>query len=144
MKLRIILLALLLSLLMCAAQAEAPQATAVPEYTGYVYIETNGQFRWYPLAMTAEESYHITVRNVAEDGSEMTNVVAITDTGVHMESSTCENQDCIGQGEVTLKNRDTRILSNYIICLPHQVVVQLYTPEEFQQWYVDYMNEQQQ
>ena len=43
---------------------------------------------------------------------------------------------------MTLENRELRILSNYIICLPQQVVVQLYSPEEFEQWYVAYMSGQ--
>jgi hypothetical protein len=47
-----------------------------------------------------------------------------------MEDSTCENHDCVEQGMVTLENRDERILSNMIICLPNQVTLQLFTPEE--------------
>ena len=47
-----------------------------------------------------------------------------------MKSSPCDNQDCVKQGEVTLANKDERILSNMIICLPNQVVLELYTPEE--------------
>ena len=47
-----------------------------------------------------------------------------------MEEANCQNQDCVGQGEVTLENRYERILSNMIICLPNQVVLQLYSPEE--------------
>lgn len=76
------------------------------------------------------------VKQLAEDGHEMINIIRITDKAVFMESSTCENQDCVGQGEVTLENKELRILSNYIICLPHQVVVQLYSAEEFHQWYI--------
>ena len=144
MKLFPLLLSLLLGLAMPPALAEETTAepTAAPEYTGYVYIEANGQFRWYPLALTPEESYHITVRSVAEDGSELSNVIAITDTGVYMESSTCENQNCVQEGTVTLENRETRILSNYILCLPQQVVVQLYSAEEFNQWYQAYIQSQ--
>ena len=47
-----------------------------------------------------------------------------------MEDSTCANHDCIDQGIVTLENRKERILGNMIICLPNQVCLQLYTPEE--------------
>ena len=47
-----------------------------------------------------------------------------------MESATCENHDCIEQGIVTLENRQTRPLMNYILCLPNQVSIALYTPEE--------------
>jgi hypothetical protein len=47
-----------------------------------------------------------------------------------MEDSTCENHDCVDQGEVTLENRKDRILGNMIICLPNQVTLQLLTPDE--------------
>ena len=47
-----------------------------------------------------------------------------------MESSNCENQNCIGQGEVTLENRETRVLFNMVICLPHGISLELLTKEE--------------
>ena len=64
------------------------------------------------------------------DGTEVENVIHLTPDGVYMEDSTCENHDCVEQGEVTLENREERILSNMIICLPNQVWLQLFTPEE--------------
>ena len=39
------------------------------------------------------------------------------------------------QGTVTLENRDERILYNMIICLPNQVMLELYTPEEVLEMY---------
>lgn len=143
-----ILMAIMISLCLLPACAETatPSETSgtksFEDYKGFVYVELNGQFRWYPLADSAEESYSVTVRQTTEDGKELHNVIHITDQGVVMESSTCENQDCVGQGEVTLENRELRILSNYIICLPQQVVVQLYSTEEFLQWYSSYMSVQ--
>ena len=70
--------------------------------------------------------------NIAEDeiGTETENVVHLTPEGVYMESSTCEGHDCVLQGEVTLENRKDRILGNMIICLPNQVCLQLFTPDE--------------
>ena len=47
-----------------------------------------------------------------------------------MEKSTCENQDCVNQGLVTLENRDARVLYNMIVCLPNQVMLELYTYDE--------------
>jgi hypothetical protein len=47
-----------------------------------------------------------------------------------MESATCENQDCVHQGEVTLENKNARVLENLIICLPNQVYLELYSTEE--------------
>ena len=57
-------------------------------------------------------------------------MIHLTPDGVYMEDSTCANHDCVNQGTVTLENRNDRILGNMIICLPNQVTLQLYTPEE--------------
>ena len=48
----------------------------------------------------------------------------------YMESSNCDNQNCVGEGEVTLENRKSRILFNMVICLPHQLSLELLTPSE--------------
>ena len=57
-------------------------------------------------------------------------MVHISSEGVYMEKSTCENQDCVNQGLVTLENRDARVLYNMIVCLPNQVMLELYTYDE--------------
>ena len=49
-----------------------------------------------------------------------------------MEASNCENQNCVQQGEVTLENRDSRALLNMVICLPHNLTLELLTPAETQ------------
>ena len=54
-----------------------------------------------------------------------TNVIHITRGGFHMASSTCDNQLCISQGEVTTENYSWRILGPYVLCLPNQVELQL-------------------
>ena len=95
---------------------------------GYVLVQTATQSGWLPLPDEGEYSYPL--RQVLPDGSEAENLIHLTADGVYMEDSTCENHDCIAQGTVTLENRDERILSNYIICLPNQVFLQLFTPEE--------------
>lgn len=57
------------------------------------------------------------------DGGE--NVIEITENGVYMKSSTCQNQNCIKQGCVTPENAAGRALGGWIICLPNGVSVQL-------------------
>ena len=57
------------------------------------------------------------------------NVIAVTENGVYMADSTCDNHDCIEQGEVTPGNLETRALRNWIICLPNQVTVELVTED---------------
>ena len=131
-----ILTAALMLLACFATSAEAPEsaATLTPEdgapqpAKAYVLVSTATQAGWLPLPEEGEVSFPL--RQVLPDGTEAVNVIHLTPEGVCMEDSTCENHDCVQQGMVTLENRDERILSNMIICLPNQVVLQLLTPEE--------------
>ena len=59
----------------------------------------------------------------------MSNTIHVTPDSIWMEHSTCDNQDCVMQGTVSLDNMETRVLSNMIICLPNEVVLELHTPE---------------
>lgn len=94
------------------------------EVRGHVVITINGRQYGDPIPMDRDKI--ITVRQ--EDGK--INRVHITPEAVYMESSTCENQDCIGEGEVTLENYKTRILSTFIICLPNGVQVEMVPVQE--------------
>jgi hypothetical protein len=60
------------------------------------------------------------------------NEIEITKSGVRMHFSTCDNQDCVKQGEVTPENFRSRILSNWIVCLPNGVSVELISEEDGQ------------
>ena len=60
------------------------------------------------------------------------NVIHVTPDSVWMESSTCDNQDCVEQGVVTADNRQARVLGNTIVCLPHRVLLELFTADELQ------------
>jgi hypothetical protein len=116
-----------------SSQAPQPQATAEPTDSpkpakGYVLVTTATQSGWLPLPEEGEVSYPL--RQLLPNGTEAVNTIHLTPEGVYMEHSTCDGQDCVQQGEVTLDNRDARILGNMIICLPNQVTLQLFTPEE--------------
>lgn len=91
-------------------------------------LPSSGQYGLIPLPAEGEVSYPI--RQTFADGTETENVLHLTPEGFSMESSTCKNQDCVGQGEVTLENREERVLQNCVICLPNQVMAELYTAEE--------------
>ena len=112
------------------APAEAPAATPQPA-NGYVLVSTATQMGFLPLPEEGEYSYHL--KQILPDGTPAENVLHLTPDGVWMEDSTCENHDCVQQGEVTLDNRRDRILGNMIICLPNQVTLQLLTPEEIEE-----------
>lgn len=97
---------------------------------GYVYIKAAGQGRWFTLP---EEETSIQLRRNDSNGEEIRNIIAFTPDSVYMKESTCENQDCVMQGVVTLENRASRVLKNSILCLPNDVIIELYSAEEMKE-----------
>ena len=91
----------------------------------YLIVKTAGGV-YLPIPLNSDNAF--TVKQ--SDGSE--NTVHIGKNSFYMESSNCKNQNCVEQGEVTLENRDTRALMNLVICLPHNLSLELLTPEEAQ------------
>ena len=90
---------------------------------GYVVLTVGGRQYGDPIPMDRDKI--ITLRQ--EDGK--VNKVHITAEKVYMESSSCENQDCVGQGEVHIDTYMDRILSTYIICLPNSVQIEMVPAE---------------
>ena len=82
------------------------------------------------LPLPTEGEYTKTIRQTMPDGSEAVNVLHLTPEGFWMEDANCEGHDCIGEGMVTLENREERVLWNMVICLPHQLALELLTREE--------------
>lgn len=103
-----------------ASAEEAPPAELAK---AYLLVTVQGQL-YQPIPLYGEETYRVT------QGDGVENVIHVTPDSVWMESSTCENQDCVLQGTVTLDNSSTRILGNMIVCLPNQVALELYSLEE--------------
>lgn len=91
-------------------------------------LPASGQYGIIPLPKEGEISYPI--HQSFTDGTQSENILHLTPEGFYMEFSTCKNQNCVGQGTVTLENRDERVLQNCVICLPNQVMAELYTAEE--------------
>lgn len=118
---------------------EAPEATAEPQTAGvagpvmpkqtdkvrgYVVITVAGRQYGDPIPMDRDK-----IITIKQDNGEI-NKIHITPEYVVMESSTCENQDCIGEGEVNVNTYKDRILSTYIICLPNQVTIEMVPADE--------------
>lgn len=82
------------------------------------------------LPLPQEGEYSKTIRQILPDGTEYVNILHLTPNGFIMEEANCEGHDCVKQGEVTLENREERVLMNMIICLPHQLSAELITREE--------------
>ncbi len=119
-----------------AAESSVPadaSATAKPTPTAFLVVTVAGQM-YEPIALYEEGRYTIT-------RGEMVNVIEVAGDRVTMHSSTCDNQDCVLQGTVTLENRENRVLKNMILCLPNEVVLELYTPEEIAALLIDMAQE---
>ena len=111
------------------APTEAPAAQAAmvgpmppprtAEVKGHVVITVGNRQYGDPIPMDREKV--ITIKQ--ENGH--VNKVHITPEKAYMEYSSCENQDCVGQGEITMDNYKTRILSTFVICLPNNDTVEM-------------------
>lgn len=116
------------------AASDGADDTAAP-VRAYLLV-TVGGVAYQPLPLTQEGDYTITQKATGAE-----NVIHVSETGVYMKSSTCENHDCVQQGEVTLDNKDARILGNMIICLPNQVTLELYSDQELRDALADRQTE---
>lgn len=103
---------------------------AVPvteETKAYLVLDVAG-VTYKPVLLEEDGRYTIT-------RGDMVNVISATPDSICMHSSTCDNQDCVLQGTVSLQNRADRVLQNVIVCLPNEVVLYLYTEEEVRELY---------
>ena len=98
---------------------EMPASVAEPDLMVYVY-------RADEILFTAPFSENHQIRILQPDGSE--NTILMTGDLVRMEDANCGNQDCVQMGDVTRENLEERILGGFIICLPHQIVVEVREP----------------
>ena len=87
-------------------------------------LVTAGNTTYRPILLGPEDILTLT------QSEDMVNTIHVTHDSVWMESSTCENQDCVEQGVVTAENRKSRVLGNTIVCLPHRVLLELFTADE--------------
>ena len=63
------------------------------------------------------------------------NLVIVESGVVSMMFSTCDNQLCVHQGQVSLDNRDLRALYNQIVCLPNEVLLEVLDEHEVMSLY---------
>lgn len=108
------------------AAPEAAVPSASPTADAYLLVTVRGML-YEPIPITAEGEYTV------KQGEDMENVIHVTPDSVFMKSSTCDNQDCVLQGTVSLENMTERVLGNMIICLPNEVTLELHTPETLAQ-----------
>ncbi len=118
----VIVLVLIAAAAVTAIVMRKPLAPVTEETKAYLVIEVAGEM-YEPIPLEEDGRYTIT-------RGDMVNEVAVTKDSVTMHASTCENQDCVLQGTVSLQNRNDRVLQNMILCLPNEVILSLYTEEE--------------
>ena len=100
-----------------------PSDTAAADESLYLLV-TAGSTTFKPILLVAEDVLTLT----QDEGT--VNTIHVTPDSIWMESSTCENQDCVEQGVVNAENRHARVLGNMIICLPNRVQLELCDAEE--------------
>jgi len=131
----IVVVVLLLIIAVAATALLLPKDTPLPPEdtnltaAGYVLITAGTDSRWFELPL---EENSVTLRRTKDDGTEHINEICLTPDGAYMAMSTCDNQDCVEQGLVSLENKSERILQNLIVCLPNEVSIELYSREEMQ------------
>lgn len=103
-------------------ETPAADATDAPEARAYLLVTVRG-VTYQPIPLYEEHDYTIRQPNCE-------NVLHVTADSVYMKSASCDNQDCVEQGTVTLENSKERALFNMILCLPNQVYLELYSAEE--------------
>lgn len=129
-KLIALLLAVTLLLSAAVSFADGEEEEEKPASKGVIFVQTNTQYGFLPLPAPGEDEYVYPLIQTLADGSTIENDIHVTPEGFYMEYSTCDNQNCVDEGEVTFENRDSRILGNAVLCLPNGVCLELYTIEE--------------
>ena len=105
------------------APAAAAETAAVPR--AWLLITVDGKsYAPYPLTKTGDYTVNQKQKNAK-------NVIHVTPDSIRMASSTCDNQLCVTEGVVTLDNKASRVLGNYIICLPNGVTLELLDRDEY-------------
>ncbi len=101
--------------------ADEGQENKGTEAEAYIYIYINGRLSG--IAPLGEEQ-DVTV----DQGNGVVNVIHLLPNGFYMASSTCDNQLCVMEGTVTVDNYHTRVLGTSILCLPHNLDLELIVP----------------
>ena len=99
------------------AAAQATQEPSVEPAKAYLLVTVAGAM-YEPIPLYEEGRY--SVRR-----GDMVNVIEVTPDSVRMHESSCDNQDCVQQGEVHVDTYMDRILGTYVICLPNNVSVEM-------------------
>jgi hypothetical protein len=120
-----------------AAEVADPAATENPMATAqaFLIVRVGLDTVFAPIPLTGEQRLEL------KRGDKI-NIIETTADSICMAESSCDNQDCVFQGVVSLQIREKRVLQNLIICLPNEVTLELYTREEIEQMLPGWLEEQ--
>ncbi len=111
---------LLAAALLAGASLLAPRPADVSGDTVIITVDGR-EYARVPLSQKGP----LTIRQ--ENGA--VNTLLVTENGVLMQSSTCQNQLCVHMGEVTREDWRYRPNQQFIVCLPNRVSVELVVVE---------------
>lgn len=109
----------LLALLLLALTPLLPQTQADEDCV----VITVGDAEYARIPLAQPQTITITQENGA------VNVVEVTENGMRMVSSTCDNQICVHRGTITLQNWEL-MGGSFISCLPNGVLLELVEAQE--------------
>lgn len=116
------LLAVALLVLLAFAARILLRPSSTNGMTVNVYID-NELYRTLDLPEQGAAQYRIET-----EGSGY-NVLELDSGGVSMIDANCPHKSCVDQGRVDAKNRESRALGRWILCLPHRLSVELVSDE---------------
>ena len=96
--------------------------------SAYLRVSVNNRM-YEPLPLDRDFSV-----DIKRDGG-YHNLVIVESGAVSMMFSTCDNQLCVHQGQVSLDNRELRALYNQIVCLPNEVLLEVLDENEVISFY---------
>lgn len=111
-------------LLILALLVIVPKAAPRTEAEEEMVIITVGDKEYARVPLSQPQT--LTIRQ--DNGA--VNVVEVTEDGMRMVSSTCDNQICVHVGTVTLTNWELKPQQQFIHCAPNQVKLELTWPDE--------------
>lgn len=94
----------------------------------YLRVSVNNRM-YEPIPL--DENFSVDIKR--DEGYD--NLVIVDSGAVSMMFSTCDNQLCVHQGQVSLDNRDLRALYNQIVCLPNEVLLEVLDEHEVMSLY---------
>lgn len=124
MKKRDLLIVVIVLLVAAAGMLAVKYLSPTPDETSPTARILVGNYVYKTVSLDEDQVVEI------DQGNGTVNHVIVKDGAINMQDSTCPDQQCIHQGEITAENYEDRVLRNWIVCLPNQVTIELVLEDE--------------